>query len=144
MSTKGRRVLKSAHVVAVGDDRLTSDQIFINVGGRAIVPPMPGLDQITYFTNSSMMGVDFLPEHLIVVGGSYIGLEFGADVSPLRQQSDRPAARDRGWCPREDEDISAAIREHRGERGHPVRLNATCISFEKRGDQIRRRSGLHA
>jgi pyruvate/2-oxoglutarate dehydrogenase complex dihydrolipoamide dehydrogenase (E3) component len=55
---------------------LEADKIFINVGGRAFVPPMPRLDQIDYLTNSSMMHVDYLPEHLIIIGGSYIGLEF--------------------------------------------------------------------
>ena len=56
---------------------LTSDRIFINVGARAAVPDIPGLDQVDYLTNSSMMDVDFLPRHLLVLGGSYIGLEFG-------------------------------------------------------------------
>ncbi len=132
---KGQARFESAHVVAVGDDRLTARQIFINVGGRAVVPPMPGLDQITYFTNSSMMDVDFLPEHLIVVGGSYIGLEFGqmyrrfgSKVTILQR-----AAR---LIPREDEDVSDAIRGIVENEGITVRTNATCISFEKRGDQI--------
>jgi len=55
---------------------LDADRIFINVGGRALAPSIPGLDQVPYLTNSSMMDVDFLPQHLIVLGGSYIGLEF--------------------------------------------------------------------
>ena len=55
---------------------LHADNIFINVGGRALVPPIPGLDRTPYLTNSTMMDVDFLPAHLLVLGGSYIGLEF--------------------------------------------------------------------
>ena len=66
----------SPNEVQVGETVLSAPQIFINVGGRASVPPMPGLDQVPYLTNSTMMDVDVLPEHLIVVGGSYIGLEF--------------------------------------------------------------------
>ena len=61
----------------VGAERLAAERVFINVGGRATIPQLPGLDQINYLTNSSMMGVDFLPKHLIIVGGSYVGLEFG-------------------------------------------------------------------
>ena len=61
----------------VGGERLQADKIFINVGGRALVPDMPGLREIDWLTNSSMMSLDVLPGHLIVVGGSYIGLEFG-------------------------------------------------------------------
>jgi pyruvate/2-oxoglutarate dehydrogenase complex dihydrolipoamide dehydrogenase (E3) component len=132
---KGQARFDSAKVVAVGDDRLTSDQIFINVGGRAIVPSMPGLDQITYYTNSSIMGMDFLPEHLIVVGGSYIGLEFGqmyrrfGSKVTILQRAPR-------LVPREDEDISKAIRDIVEKEGITVRTNATCISFEKRGGRI--------
>ena len=132
---KGQACFESSHVVAVGDDRLTAEQIFINVGGRAIVPSIRGLDQVPYLDNSSMMGVDFLPEHLIVVGGSYIGLEFGqmyrrfgSKVTILQRES--------RLIPREDEDISAAIKDIVEREDITVRLNATCITLEKRGDQI--------
>src|SRR5579871_2825001 len=73
----GHARFESAHEVSVGDERLTAPKIFINVGGRASTPPMPGIDQVPFLTNSSMMHVDFLPRHLVIVGGSYIGLEFG-------------------------------------------------------------------
>ena len=74
---EGHARFESAHEISVGDDRITADRIFINVGGRASMPAMPGLEQIEFFNNSSLMEVDFVPKHLIVVGGSYIGLEFG-------------------------------------------------------------------
>ena len=74
---EGHARLESATVVRVNGDLLRAGQIFINVGGRALVPPMPGVHDVPFLTNSSMMDVDFLPEHLIVVGGSYVGLEFG-------------------------------------------------------------------
>src|SRR4029453_11562441 len=64
------------HVVEVDGRRLEAPQIFINVGGRASLPDWPGLDSVPVLTNSSIMAIDFLPPHLIVVGGSYIGLEF--------------------------------------------------------------------
>jgi pyruvate/2-oxoglutarate dehydrogenase complex dihydrolipoamide dehydrogenase (E3) component len=66
----------SPSTVVVNDEVLQADKIFINVGGRASVPPLPGIQDVSFLTNSSMMEVDFLPEHLMIVGGSYIGLEF--------------------------------------------------------------------
>ena len=132
---KGHARFESPQVVAVNDDRLTADKIFLDVGGRAVIPPLRGLDQIPYLTNSSIMDVDFLPEHLIVVGGSYIGMEFGqmyrrfgSKVTILEMNS--------RLVSREDEDVSAAIKDILEREGITVRLNATCISFEKRGDQI--------
>ena len=93
----------------VGGEMMTAERIFINVGARARVPDFPGLDQVHYLTNSSMMALDFLPEHLLIVGGSYIGLEFaqiyrrfGAEVTVV-EMNDRLIAR-------EDQDISEARR----------------------------------
>jgi pyruvate/2-oxoglutarate dehydrogenase complex dihydrolipoamide dehydrogenase (E3) component len=115
--------------LAVDGLALTADRVFINVGARARVPEMPGLDRIDYLTNSSMMKVDFLPEHLLIVGGSYIGLEFaqmyrrfGAEVTVVETQ-DRLIAR-------EDEDVSEAVREILEGEGVRVRLAAECIGFE--------------
>jgi pyruvate/2-oxoglutarate dehydrogenase complex dihydrolipoamide dehydrogenase (E3) component len=70
---EGHARFESPHEVSVGDDRLSARRILINVGCRAIVPPLPGLDQVPYLTNSSMMDVDFLPGHLVIVGGGYVG-----------------------------------------------------------------------
>jgi pyruvate/2-oxoglutarate dehydrogenase complex dihydrolipoamide dehydrogenase (E3) component len=118
-----------------GDVRLRSKQIFINVGGRAIVPRMPGVHQIPYLTNSSMMQVDFLPRHLVIVGGSYIGLEFGqmfrrfgSEVTII-EMNPRVIAH-------EDEDISTAMREILEKEGIHVRLNAKCIGFSRCGDEV--------
>src|SRR5439155_25839408 len=74
---EGHARFESPRELSVGAARITAERIFINVGGRAAVPQMPGLDQVKYLTNSSMMAIDFLPPRLIVVGGSYVGLEFG-------------------------------------------------------------------
>ena len=132
---QGHARFKSAHDVRVGEDRLHADKIFLNVGGRAFVPDMPGIAEIDFLTNSSMMSVDFLPKHLIVVGGSYIGLEFaqmfrrfGAEVTILEMGP--------RLIVREDEDVSTAIREIVECEGIDVRLNARCIGFAKRGDEI--------
>ncbi|HEY7543709.1 MAG TPA: FAD-containing oxidoreductase, partial [Blastocatellia bacterium] len=123
------------HTVKVGDELLEADKIFINVGGRASVPPMPGLDQVSYLDNSSMMEVDFLPPHLIVVGGSYIGLEFG---QMYRRFGSRVTVIEKGsrLINREDEDVSDAIKEIIEKEGIEVRLNAECMAVEKRGDGV--------
>jgi pyruvate/2-oxoglutarate dehydrogenase complex dihydrolipoamide dehydrogenase (E3) component len=135
---EGHARLESSREVSVGADKITADRIFINVGGRAIVPPLPGVDQIEYLTNSSMMGVDFLPRHLIVVGGSYIGLEFG---QMFRRFGSEVTIIEMGprLIQREDADVSAAVQEIVEREGIGVRLNSKCISFSKQGPEIRAR-----
>src|SRR5260370_27465853 len=73
---QGHARFTSPTEISVGTTLLTATDIFINVGGRAQTPPMPGLDQVEYLTNSSMMDVDFLPRHLVVIVVSYLGLDF--------------------------------------------------------------------
>jgi pyruvate/2-oxoglutarate dehydrogenase complex dihydrolipoamide dehydrogenase (E3) component len=121
--------------VAVDGVVLNADHIFINVGGRAVVPPILGLDQVPYLTNSSMMDVDFLPAHLIVLGGSYIGLEFaqvyrrfGSEVTVI-ELAPRLIAR-------EDEDVSSAVAEFLKEEGIDVRVDSKVIGVEKQGNCI--------
>lgn len=125
----------SPHEVQVGSETLRGERIFINVGGRAAVPKLAGVDKVPYFTNSTILDIDFLPEHLIVVGGSYIGLEFaqifrrfGSEVTII-EMGPRLIAR-------EDDDVSAAILEILEKEGVQVRLNATCIALEKQGERI--------
>ena len=132
---EGHARFESPQEVSVGPHRLTAPRIFINVGGRAVVPQMPGLDQVAYLTNSSMMSVDFLPRHLIVVGGSYIGLEFG---QIFRRFGSQVTILEMGprLVQREDEDVSAAIQEILAGEEIDVRLNAKCIGFSKRGEEI--------
>lgn len=133
---KGHARFEEPHTVNIGDEVLEADKIFINVGGRALVPSMPGLDQINYFTNSSMMQVDYLPEHLIIIGGSYIGLEFaqmyrrfGSQVTVVERGS-RLIARD-------DADVSEAVKEIMEKEEINIRLNAECMAAEKDGDRVR-------
>ncbi|MCY1264649.1 putative pyridine nucleotide-disulfide oxidoreductase RclA [compost metagenome] len=132
---QGHARFESAHSVRVNGELLEADRIFVNVGGRALVPPMPGLDQVPYLTNSSMMAVDFLPEHLIVIGGSYVGLEFG---QMYRRFGARVTIVEKGprLIQREDEDVSQAVREILEAEGIEIRLNANCLSARREGDHI--------
>jgi pyruvate/2-oxoglutarate dehydrogenase complex dihydrolipoamide dehydrogenase (E3) component len=121
--------------VSVGEERLTAPRIFIDVGGRAAVPPLPGVDQVPYLTNTSLLALDRLPEHLIIIGGSYIGLEFaqmyrrfGAEVTIVEKEQRLVA--------REDEDVSQAIREILEGEGITMRLSAECIRLAPHPDGV--------
>jgi pyruvate/2-oxoglutarate dehydrogenase complex dihydrolipoamide dehydrogenase (E3) component len=132
---QGHARFEAPQEVMVGADRLTAERIFINVGGRAAVPEMPGVHSVPFLTNSSMMEVDFLPGHLIVVGGSYVGLEFGQMFR--RFGSDVTIVEMAGrLIQREDEDVSREIQQILEREGIGVRVNATCIGFSKRGADI--------
>jgi pyruvate/2-oxoglutarate dehydrogenase complex dihydrolipoamide dehydrogenase (E3) component len=121
--------------IKVADELLRAETIFINVGGRAVIPSIPGLDEVPYLTNSSMMNVDFLPAHLIVLGGSYIGLEFaqlyrrfGSDVTVIE-----PAPR---LISREDEDVSRAITDILKAESIDIRVNSKVVGMKKQGTDI--------
>jgi pyruvate/2-oxoglutarate dehydrogenase complex dihydrolipoamide dehydrogenase (E3) component len=119
----------------VGAETLAAERIFINVGGRAAAPDIPGLGEVPYLTNSSMMDVDFVPPHLVIVGGSYIGLEFG---QMYRRFGSEVTIIEMGprLIPREDEDASAGILEILAKEGISVRLDATCTRLARRGADI--------
>jgi len=121
--------------VQVGKETLEADKIFINVGSRALVPPIPGLDRVHYLTNSSMMDVDFLPRHLIVLGGSYVGLEFaqvyrrfGSEVTVI-ERAPRLIAR-------EDEDVSRAVANILTDEGIDIRVDSKVAGVEMHGSDI--------
>ncbi|MCD9185056.1 MAG: FAD-containing oxidoreductase [Pyrinomonadaceae bacterium] len=132
---EGHARFESPNEISVDGKTLTADKIFINVGTRAFVPPMPGLDEIEYFTNSTLLDIDFVPKHLIIVGGSYIGLEFGQMFRRFGSEITIIEMGER-LISREDEDVSLAIREILENEGIKIRLNAKCIGFSKRGDEI--------
>ena len=118
---RGHARFVSPREVQVGADRLTAKHIFINVGGRARIPELPGIDRVATLTNTSILELDTLPRHLVVVGGSYIGLEFaqmyrrfGAQVTVV-EMAPRLIAR-------EDEDVSAAIKQILEAEGIAVHL----------------------
>jgi len=117
-------------LVRVGDEVLTAPRIFINVGGRAVVPDLPGVREVPFLTNTSMLALDSVPEHLIVVGGSYVGLEFaqmyrrfGAQVTIVEKMQ--------RLIPREDEDVSEEIGQILIREGITVRTSAECISLAR-------------
>nr|UXE44811.1 putative pyridine nucleotide-disulfide oxidoreductase RclA [uncultured bacterium] len=132
---EGHARFVSAREVEVGTEVLTAERIFINVGGRAAVPTIPGLDQVDYLTNSSMMDVDFLPPHLLVLGGSYIGLEFG---QMYRRFGSEVTIIELGprLTAREDEDVSDAIAGFLTKEGIAIRVNANCLRVRKQGSDI--------
>jgi pyruvate/2-oxoglutarate dehydrogenase complex dihydrolipoamide dehydrogenase (E3) component len=126
----GHARFESPNQVRVGGEILTAERIFVNVGGRALIPPMDGVSNVTFLTNSSMMAIDFVPPHLVIVGGSYVGLEFaqmyrrfGSEVTVI-EKAPRLIAR-------EDGDVSTAIREIVEREGVAVRTGAECIALEK-------------
>jgi len=131
----GHARFESSSVVQVNDERLEANKMFINVGGRAAVPSMPGIKDVPFLTNSSMMDVDFLPEHLIIVGGSYIGLEFG---QMYRRFGSEVTVIEMGprLIGREDEDVSESVRDILEAEGVGIRLNAKCVSLGLRGDKV--------
>src|ERR1700732_29983 len=132
---QGHARFVAPHEVQVGDAVLSAEWIFINVGGRALVPNLPGLDRVPYLTNSSMMAVDLVPRHLVIVGGSYVGLEFaqmyrrfGSEVTVVEM-----APR---LVHREDPDVSTAIAEILESEGIGMRVKAECIRLVRSGDDI--------
>jgi pyruvate/2-oxoglutarate dehydrogenase complex dihydrolipoamide dehydrogenase (E3) component len=121
--------------IKVGDQVLAAPRIFINVGGRAAVPELPGVHDISFLTNTSILELDTVPEHLVVVGGSYVGLEFaqmyrrfGARVTVVEKTS--------RLIGREDEDVSEAIRDIFTGEGINVRTKAECIRFARHAEGI--------
>ncbi len=132
---EGHGRLESANSVRVNGDLLEADKIVLNVGARPFVPDMPGLADGDYLTSSSIMDVDVLPEHLVVIGGSYIGLEF---AQMYRRFGSRVTVMERGGrlISRDDEDISAEVKRILEAEGIEVRLNAACIAVAKREGQV--------
>src|SRR5215471_12976106 len=106
---RGHASFRSPREVCIGNESISAERIFINVGGRAVIPEMPGIDKGSFLTNSSMMEVDYLPRHLVIVGGSYIGLEFG---QMFRRFGSHVTIVEMGsqLIGREDSDVSAAIK----------------------------------
>lgn len=132
---EGHARFVSPREITVGREAITSSRIFVNVGGRARIPDIPGLDELPYLTNSSMMAVDYLPHHLMVLGGGYIGLEF---AQMFRRFGSEVTIIELGprLIPHEDEDVSAAIQEIMEGEGVAVHLNSNCVKFAERGDEI--------
>src|SRR5262245_36672773 len=132
---QGHARFTSRQSVMVAGETLSAPRIFINVGGRAAVPDIPGLGEVEYFTNSTLLDIEYLPKHLIIIGGSYIGLEFaqiyrrfGSEVTVIEL-----APR---LIPREDEDVSAAVADILQAEGIALHLGAGGLELAKRGADI--------
>ena len=132
---EGSARFASSHEVTVGTARLSADRIFINTGTRPSVPPLTGVDQVKYFTSDSLLDIDFLPRHLVIVGGGYIGLEFGQMNRRFGSEVTIIETKAR-LMHREDEDVSAAIKGILEQEGINVRLNATCIALASQGNDV--------
>jgi len=131
----GHARFESSHEVRVGEELLDAEAIFINVGGRAAVPSMPGVTSTPYLTNSSLLDLEILPRHLVIVGGGYVGLEFGqifrrfgSEVTIIEK-----AAR---LIAHEDEDVSKEVHAILEREGIEVRLNATCTELMKHNEEV--------
>ncbi len=129
---EGHGRFEAPHAVEVNGRRLEAPLVFINSGGRASVPDMPGLAEVEYYTSSRMMDVDFLPAHLVIVGGSYIGLEF---AQMYRRFGSEVTVVEMGprLIGREDVEVSAAIQAILEGEGIAVRLDAKCMAVRRDG-----------
>ncbi|WP_026619707.1 pyruvate/2-oxoglutarate dehydrogenase complex dihydrolipoamide dehydrogenase (E3) component (plasmid) [Ensifer sp. WSM1721] len=132
---EGHARFESPTEIRVGEELISSEQVFLNVGARAAVPDFAGVDEVSFLTNSSIMELNHLPGHLVIIGGSYIGLEFaqmfrrfGSEVTVI-EKGPRLIAR-------EDPDVSDAIRAILEKEGVHIRLNAECIRFAKHPDGV--------
>ncbi len=132
---QGHARFESPNEVRVGEELLAASQIFINVGGRAAIPSMPGVANTPYLTNSTLLDLDVLPRHLVIVGGGYVGLEFGqifrrfgSEVTIIDRTSHLIA--------HEDEDVSTEVQAILEREGIQVRLNATCIELMSHGEEV--------
>jgi pyruvate/2-oxoglutarate dehydrogenase complex dihydrolipoamide dehydrogenase (E3) component len=128
---RGHARFEDPHTLRVDGQVLEADKIFLNVGGRAVAPDMPGLSDIDYMTNVGILELDTLPEHLVIIGGSYIALEF---AQMYRRFGARVTVIEKGprLTSREDEDVSATIKEILEAEGIDVVVDANAIRFTKR------------
>jgi pyruvate/2-oxoglutarate dehydrogenase complex dihydrolipoamide dehydrogenase (E3) component len=132
---RGHARFTGPHGVQVGQDSLEAEWIFIDTGSRAAIPSIPGLDSIRYLTNETILELEELPRHLVVLGGGYIGLEFaqmfrrfGSDVTVVHHS--------REILPREDEDVASELRKALEAEGISFRLNTKTTRVERAAGQI--------
>jgi pyruvate/2-oxoglutarate dehydrogenase complex dihydrolipoamide dehydrogenase (E3) component len=133
---RGQARFTAPRVVAVGERSLEAERIFLNVGGRAMVPPIPGVKDVPFLDNNTMMGIDAVPEHLVIIGGSYIGLEFaqmyrrfGSKVTVVERMAK--------LLPREDDDVAAEIRAILEREGVVIRTGAECIAVSRENGHVK-------
>jgi pyruvate/2-oxoglutarate dehydrogenase complex dihydrolipoamide dehydrogenase (E3) component len=132
---KGHARFESARSVSVDGQVLTAEQIFINVGGRPRSPAFPGLDRVPFLTSTSLLELEALPPHLVIIGGSYVGLEFaqmyrrfGSNVTVIEKEP--------RLLPREDPEVAEAIQSALEAEGIQLRLEAECIELAQHGESV--------
>jgi pyruvate/2-oxoglutarate dehydrogenase complex dihydrolipoamide dehydrogenase (E3) component len=132
---RGHARFESARSVSVEGQLLTAEQIFINVGGRPRIPPFPGIDRVPFLTSTSLLELEELPAHLVIIGGSYVGLEFaqmyrrfGSDVTVIEKES--------RLLSREDTEVAAAVQAALEAEGIQIRLEAECIQLAHDGVSV--------
>ncbi len=132
---QGHARFEGPRTIRVGETLLEAEEIFINVGARAFVPGLPGVDGVDYLTNSTLLDLAVLPAHLVVIGGGYVGVElaqayrrFGAEVTMVEMTP--------RLLPREDDDVSAAVKEILESEGIRLRLAAECIRLGRRENRV--------
>ena len=132
---RGHARFESPTEIRVGAELLSAGQVFLNVGGRAVVPDFPGIGDVPHLDNVSMMELAEVPEHLVIIGGSYIGLEF---AQMFRRFGSKVTVVEKGprLIAREDEDVSAAVRDILEREGIAIRTGAECIRFFKSGEGV--------
>jgi len=132
---RGHARFTAPRSLAVDGRLLQADRVFLNVGARALVPDIPGVKDVPFLTNTSMMDVDRVPEHLVIVGGSYIGLEF---AQMYRRFGSKVTVVERApkLLPREDDDVAAEIRAILEREGVEIRTGAECMALSKKGDRV--------
>ena len=132
---QGHAHFASPRDVLVGSETLSAPKTFINVGARAAIPAIPGLDQVSYLTNSSLLEVDYVPPHLIALGGSYVGLEFAQAFRRFGSAVTVIEAAPR-LIAREDEDVSAGVADVLAREGIELIFAAKELKFTRRGSEI--------
>jgi pyruvate/2-oxoglutarate dehydrogenase complex dihydrolipoamide dehydrogenase (E3) component len=139
---RGHARFEDPHTLRIGDEALHAERIFLNVGGRAVVPDIPGLADIDFLTNVSILELDTLPEHLVIVGGSYIALEF---AQMFRRFGARVTVVEKGprLASREDEDVSETVRSILQDEDIDIIVEAADIRIAKRdnGFELTPRAG---
>ncbi len=127
---RGHARFVGPRTVSIGTETLTAERVFIDVGGRPAVPKLPGIDQVAYLTSDSIMDLEVLPEQLLIVGGSYVGLEF---AQMYRRFGSRVTVVELGphLVGREDTDVSNAVRDILAAEDIEIRLDAKCVALEQ-------------
>jgi pyruvate/2-oxoglutarate dehydrogenase complex dihydrolipoamide dehydrogenase (E3) component len=133
---RGHGRFTGPHEIEVNGDTLTSEKIFIDTGTRARIIPFPGLEDVTYLTNKEILELQELPEHLLILGGNYLGLEFGQMFRRFGSRVSIVEVNDR-IASKEDEDVSETLQKILEEEDIAFYLNHKATKVAKSGPSSR-------